>query len=232
MTGRAELLKLGLVIGSLLLAGCNPEQQRRKTSQPRIEGTEKMTSQDDKIRLLKQVNRKFEDPDAHFRLGQIYHAEGRWDEAEYHYKTAMSFDPVYWPAQAATVRLLQDGGNIAKAMTAAEIYMGQVSTSADRSVELGKEFLNQNMYDYALACLRQALRLDPKSAEAHKQLGYYYLSQNDQARAKQHFELSFKINRYQPDVAFELGWLGAKIEIERKPVTPNRTQQPDQTPRQ
>ena len=54
--------------------------------------------------------------------------------------------------------------------------------------------------------------MSPNSAEINKQIGYYYLSKNDNVRAKDFLIRSFDLNRNQPEVAGELGRLGVVIE--------------------
>ena len=228
MTAKAQSFSSVMLICMLLLGGCVPPPKEPKPTQTAIQQAERAAAEQERKTLLRQINRSFEDPDAHYRLGQLYHADGQWAEAEYHYKAAMTFDPVHWPAQAATVRLLWDSGDTAKARTTADIYMNQVAASAERSLELGKEFAEQKLDDYALACYQQALRLDPQSAEAYKQLGYYYLGQDDEVRAKQYLLRSWELDRYQSDVAFELGLLDVEIKVQRKPVRGGTTSQPDQ----
>jgi len=224
MVGKTQFFGLVLSICMVLAVGCKPlnnGQQPQKT----------LSAEQQKARLLKQIERKFEDPDAHFRLGQLYHAEGRLDDAEYHYKNALSFDPVYWPAQAALVKLQQDRGDKAKAQHTAEIYMNQVSAWAQRSLQLGKAFEKQQLGKFALACYQQALRLEPQSPEALKQLGFHYLNKNDKVRAGEYFRRSFNKDPYQVDVAYQLGLLGVRIEIERKqPRSPNKPGQPAEHP--
>ncbi|MHC4474633.1 MAG: tetratricopeptide repeat protein [Planctomycetota bacterium] len=218
MTGKRELLVWAFLICGLLLNGCEPVEHRGPTEGPAFVRTAKPTEPEQEGELLKRINKRFENPQAHFQLGQLYHAQQRWDKADYHYKTALSFDPVLWSAQAAIVKMLEDQGETAKSQLAAEIYMNQVAAVAQRSLDLGVAFQEQEAYDYALACYRQALALRPKStklqAKIYKHIGYYYLSQKDDAQAEQYFIRSFQLDRYQSDVGFELGRLGREIKTQ------------------
>jgi len=190
----------------LLLGGCNGQETEidRIQSKPAAVG---------KAELLKLLDRKFENPDAHFELGQLYHAEGRWSRAEYHYKTALSFAPTNRQSQAAMVKLLLDSGDTAKAETYADLYMGQVAGSASGSLQLGSGFQRQQLDEYALACYQQALDLAPNSAEVYRQMGYYYLSRDNKVRAKEYLIRSFELDSRQPEVAGELGRLGVEVKI-------------------
>ncbi len=169
-----------------------------------------------KADLLKTLDRKFENPQAHYELGQIYQSERQWLKAEYHYNTALSFDPALSEAQAATVKVFLESGNIAKSKTYADIRINQAASSADASFRLGLAFQKQLLDEYAFDCYMQALHLAPTSAKVQKQLGYYYLGKNDKVRAEEHFKRSFQLDPVQPEVAGELGRLGVEVRIPRK----------------
>jgi tetratricopeptide (TPR) repeat protein len=216
MTGKEQSFVPALLISMVLLAGCGSFDKGEKARSPRFGEVRQPLAEQKKVRLLKQLDRKFEDPEAHCQLGQLYQADGLWSEAEYHYTTALTFDPVHWPAQAAMVKVLQESGDTAKSKLSAEIYMSQVSASAERSLQLGLAFQEQGLDDYALACYQQALDLAPNSARIHKRVGYYYLSKNDKVRAKEYLVRSFRLDPLQAEVAGELGRMGVAIKVPRK----------------
>jgi tetratricopeptide (TPR) repeat protein len=193
-----------LTLYTTSLVGC-----RYQTTGP----VKQLSPEEKKAQLLKSLDRKFDDPQAQFELGQLYQSERKWSEAEWRYHRALNFDPVLWPAQAAMVKLFIDSGDPAKAKNYADMYMNKVSTSADQSLELALAFQNAGLDEYAVACFNQALSLSPNSAEIHKKFGYYYLSRNDKEKAKEHFIRSFQIDPRQPDVAGELGRLGVEVRI-------------------
>ncbi len=176
-----------------------------------------MTEQEkDKSRLLKRINRKFENPEAHFALGKIYHAEGLWTKAEHEYTIVLGFDPVNREAQAARVKVLLDSGDTATSAMSAEFYMNQASSSAIGSLKLAQAFQSHGLDEYALSCYSQALQLAPNSARVTRQIGYYYLSRNDKVRGQEYLSRSFQLDPLQPEVAGELGRLGVGIEVPRK----------------
>lgn len=199
----------------LIISGCNgPASQEAK-----VEKAQALPAEARKAELQAILDKKFENPKAHYQLGQLYQAEGLWQKAEYHYNTALSFDPTLREAQAAMVKLFLDSGDTAKSKTYAGIYMNQVSNSPGQALRLGMAFQNQSLDEYALACYKQALYLTPNSAPVNKQLGYYYLSKNDTVRAKEYFTRSFQIDPGQPEVAGELGRLGVEVRIPGKADT-------------
>jgi len=197
-----------LLFCSTLLTGCG--------SQRTTENIQNIPIEKRKADLLETIDRKFENPQAHYELGQIYQSERQWIKAEYHYNTALNFDPAHSEAQAATVKVFLESGDTAKSKTYAEIYMNKAASSATGSFRLGLAFQKQLMDEYAFDCYMQALHLAPTSAKIHKQLGYYYLAKNDTVRAEEYLKRSFQLDPDQPEVAGELGRLGIEVRIPRK----------------
>jgi len=199
-----------LSLCTTLLVGCTSQGVAGSGKVERIPAEQK------KAALLKTLDRKFENPDAHYELGQLYQSERRWIKAEYHYNVALRFDPAHSEAQAAMVKVFLDSGDTAKAKTYADIYMNMATGSASASFRLGFAFQKQLLDEYAFDCYMQALYLAPSSAKIHKQLGYYYLSKNDKVRAEEYLKRSFQLDPVQPEVAGELGRLGVEVRIPRK----------------
>jgi len=223
MTRKTQFIGLALLICTFLLGGCNSlgkdDQSRR------VDEAGKAPPEQKKAKLLRQIDRKFENPQTHFELGQLYQADGMWARAENEYKTALNFDPVHRKAQAARVKVLFNLSDNAKAELLADEYMSQASNSAAGSLKLALAFQKQQLDEYALACYQQALRLAPSSAKINRQIGYYYLSKNNKVLAEEYLRRSFDLNPMQPDVAGELGRLGVEIRIPRK--TEKRTKKLD-----
>ncbi|MHC4361280.1 MAG: tetratricopeptide repeat protein [Planctomycetota bacterium] len=227
MDCKAKILMRILLVCAFLLNGCDLSDQSKESKGPRMGAGPKLSPEQQEVELLAEINRKFENPDAHFRLGRLYQATKRWEEAEYHYNIALSFDPVHWPAHAAMVKMLEERGEPGKAKLAADIYMNQTATSVDKSLQLGHAFQEQQVGEYALACYEQALRLEPNSARVYKHFGYYYLSKDIKARAEEYFRRSFELDPLQADVAYELGQLGVPIKV--RPKTEEGEEKPDKT---
>jgi len=197
-----------LFLCTMFFVGCKSQQDTGSVQNIPIERR--------KADLLKTIDRKFENPQAHYELGLIYQTERNWLKAEYHYNTALNFDPAHSEAQAATVKVFIESGDTAKSKTYADIYMKKAAVSANGSFRLGFAFQKQLLDEYAFDCYMQALHLDPTSAKVHKQLGYYYLSKNDKVRAEEYLKRSFQLDPVQPEVAGELGRLGVEVRIPQK----------------
>ena len=214
-----------LVLGPFVLGGCGSSGRGERTKGSRVDEIKQMPADEKKTALLKRLDRKFEDPEAHFELAQLYQADGLWSQAEYEYNTTLRFDPVHRQAQAAMVKVFLAAGDTTRAKTYADIYMNQVASSAMESLKLALAFQKQLLDEYALVCYRQALGLAPNSAKVHRQIGYYYLSKNNKVLAREYLVRSFQLDPSQPEVAGELGRLGVAVKIPRK--TQKRTKKLD-----
>ena len=214
MMGKTQFIGLALLICTLLVGGC--DSLGKGDEAKALKEVERTPVEKEKARLLRTIDRRFENPQAHFELGRLYQADGLWTQAERQYTIVLGFNPVHREAQAARVKMLLDSGDTAKAKFSADFYMNQASSSAAASLLLGLAFQKQELDEYALSCYRQALRLAPNSAKINRQIGYYYLSKNNKVMAHEYLSRSFQLNPNQPEVAGELGRLGVAVRIPRK----------------
>lgn len=173
-----------------------------------------------KAQLIKEIDREYSNPDAHYRLGRIYQSEGLWPKAEHEFDLALSFDPVHRGAQAGKVRVLFDSGKHEKSSILLEEYTKQASQSAAASLDLGMTLEEQRFADAAFQCYMRALSLAPDSYKVHKQLGYYYLKKGDTEKTIDFLSRSFQLNPNQPEVAGQLGKLGVAVRIPNKHSDP------------
>jgi Tfp pilus assembly protein PilF len=200
------------ILNSALLfvfVGCeSPEMKADEAARAR-----KLPEDVRKANIQNSLNQKFENPVAHYELAKIYHSEGNWAKAEYHYNIALSFDPSNADAQVSMVKLFIDSGDTAKSKNYAKNYINDAGNSDIESLRLAMAFEKQHLDDYALTCYQQALSLSPDSARINKELAYYYLGKGDKEHAKKYFVRSFQLDSTQSDVAGELGKLGVEVKI-------------------
>ena len=212
----------------LLVAGCS-EKNRRAKSGEALDKELAVESGEQKLKLLKQIDKKFENPQAHYELGKVYQTEGLWSKAEWEYNRALAFDPVHHKAQAAMVKLLKERGDTERAAIIADMYISQASVSAKHSFLLGRAFQDALEDEYAMACYMQAANLSPNSVAINKQIAYYYLAKNDMIRAEQYLRRTFQLDPTQSEVAGELGRLGVQVQVPRKKVKTRDTKKMDKT---
>jgi len=208
-----SLLVLSIVI--FFSGGCNRTRSTAR-SQAGDEKIAKIPADLEKEKLLKQLDRKFENPDTHYQLGKLYQADGLWAQAEYRFQTALSFEPSHRPAQAARIKVLLASDDETTAQLLAIEYIRQASVSAEQSLLLALAFQKEAMDEFAFTCYQQALRLAPNSPRINRQIGYYYLSKNNKTQAIEYLTRSFQLDSNQPEVAGELGRLGVAVRIPRQ----------------
>jgi len=197
-----------MVLALVIIAGCGPKM-------PAGPDTEQS--------LLNEINLKFENPDAHYKLAKIYHGHGQWIKAEYEYNVATGFSPLNkWP-EAGLVRLYEDWGRPEKAQAALDKAM-KTCVADEELVMLAKALQKENLLKHAQACYEYALTVAKNKGGIYKEMGYYYLSIGDKVRAEDAFRKSLEIRPYQPDVSAELGRMGVKVVapeiVHQKPAAP------------
>ncbi len=208
-----------------VFSGCQTAVPQRDRVNPDVIDSEKN-------RLLSQLDRKFDDPQAHYQLGKIYQREGQLDRAAWEFTLALQFDPVHFPAQAAKVRIYRDLRQFDRMKVAAELFIDQAGGSAESLTLLGRSFQAEGLDDYALTCYQKGLARSPNSALLHKLIGIYYLNRKDYVQAEQYFRKSIQIDPYQPDVAEHLGKMGVVIQVPQpaQRQTPSSAPAPAKTP--
>ena len=191
----------------VILGGCSST-----STADAVDPTGTIPSERTEAQLLAELERKFENPPVHYELARLYHKSKQWTKAEYHYNVALGFDPAHRAAQAGLVKTFVEQGAAAKAEQFTNSYVRQASVSVRETLRLAWEFEKVGLDEYALRCFRQALDAAPDSAEANKQIGFYYVGKGDGAEAKPYLMRSFELNARQPDVAGALGRLGVVVE--------------------
>lgn len=215
--GTRTLLHVLLGVALFAVWGC--EQTARPVNTTATSST--LATDRTEAQLLSELDVKYENPQAHYELAQLYHKSQNWLKADFHYSRAISFDPAFRAAQASQIKMFSDRGETAKAEQFANGYIRDTVGSISEMLRLGWEFEQLGLDTYALRCYRQALDAAPDSAEANRQIGFYYLTRNDRDQAKQYLMRSFELNPRQPDVAGALGRLGVVVEapVQPEPMT-------------
>jgi tetratricopeptide (TPR) repeat protein len=199
---------IGLMIVLLLggLSGC-------ALNTPKVDRTYVETIPDKESYLLSKLDERFENPNVHCELGRYYQSEGKWKKAEYHFKTALGFDPAHRKTQAAYVKMLVDEGQTDKADQTIQRYQRQLVDDPIQLVELAMVLADEKMDTYAISCFDKALLLNPSSFEANKQIGMFYLARDEDDKARDFLTKSFELNPNQAEVAGALGRLGVVVEV-------------------
>ena len=193
-----------------LLAGCNQPM-------PLVSTTNMSVVPDKESYLQQRLESDFANADLHCELGRHYQSEGLWGQAGYHIRTALGLDPAHRQSQAANIKSHVATGDEAAADRLCAKYQRQLLASPVEMVKFAKALGDEGLDAFALRSFDQAVLLAPQSAEAHRQLGYFYLVRRDLEQAKAYFTKSFGYDPAQADVAGELGKMGVVVEA---PVDP------------
>jgi len=209
MAGKSLFFNIIFIVCLSIFVGCSSGDKK-----PKEIGV--TAAEQQKAVLLRQIERNYKDPEAHYRLGKLYQADALWTQAEHEFTVALGFDPVQRKAQAARVKTLAQSGDIKNSKFSADFYINQASATAMGSLELAMAFQKEALDEYAFTCYQQAMSLAPNSAKVNRQIGYYYLSKGEQDRAKDYLVRSFQLDSNQPEVAGTLGRLGIAVRIGQK----------------
>ena len=191
-----------------MTAGCQNEQTMSGSGRMRPRNQKK-------IGLLTDLDKKYDNPEAHYNLGRLYYLDGMYDRARFHYDVALKFNPVHYRAMAGMVKTLRQEGKTLEAKEKSRAYIAQASESVQRLVRLGDAFMKHELPELAIDCYQQVLRMEPESAVAYKKIGMYHLEKDQKVKAEEYLRRSFEIDPYQADVAGELGKMGIVVEIPR-----------------
>jgi uncharacterized protein HemY len=204
---RAVLKVCVLVWGWIIPAGCDVS--------PSTPPAVARPMPDQEQFLLSLVERNYQDPEAHYQVGEYYHSRQQWDKAQDHLELALNFAPSFRKCQVALIQMLLDKGDRQAADRTVNKFYRQLSNSPLEMVSLAKAFAGGGLDSYAQACFTEATKVSPPSALAFKELGFYWLGKNDVTKAKLSLIRSFEVDPGQADVAGALGELGVVVAVPR-----------------
>jgi len=204
-----KIFGLGFLILAVTAPGCENWNEDEQV-------WEQMTDKQKQQRLMLRIDRNYADADAQSMLGDLYLKKGKFEDAIYQYKVALSYDPVHFSAQTGMVKTHKEMGKTSQAQTTAELYINEVYNSAEKLLELGRAFEKRKLDNYTLQCYKRAMRLDPESPEVFKRLGFFYLKKANKALAEEYLRKSFNLDPYQSDVNYQLGQLDVEIGMGEK----------------
>jgi Flp pilus assembly protein TadD len=209
MIRTVSLLTVVIICTAFILAGCAEPQS---TNQGRYMPTEVKSQQTQSS----EFEEKYENPQRHYELGQLYRQDKRWVQAESEYSVALQFEPGHKQAQAAMVKMNIERGDKDASKVLADSYISQSAYSAEALMLLGKAFMIESLDEYAYECFDKASAIAPDYAAVYTQLGYYYNKKGDAARAEEAFKKSFQLDPYDAQVAGELGKMGVVVEVKKR----------------
>ena len=144
-------------------------------------------------------------------LGSVYLQEGKNDSAIFYYKRALELQPVYHDANKYMGLAFLKMGNYDEAEKA--IYAAnKINKSSDALQALSSEYLllgskafHAGKTDSAIFLCEKAIYYFPQNAEAHYNLGGYYLTRQNLTKTRECWKKALEIN---PNYKEAKEWLG------------------------
>jgi tetratricopeptide (TPR) repeat protein len=173
-------------------------------SEPTLQTTQS-GSQEEIIRLEKNINKNYRDIKSLNDLGIVHLKLGQYDEAIIQFKKALEIDPPYTLGPLFS-------GNI---YTDAEVYQDKIKEFqkvikmnreyARAHNYLGLAYLQQKNYLTAKHFLLESIKINPKYAKAHNNLGVLYEQLGETVKAIESYKMAHKVDPNDPDSLFNLG---------------------------
>ncbi|MFN2121366.1 MAG: tetratricopeptide repeat protein, partial [Anaerolineales bacterium] len=136
-----------------------------------------------------------EESDSHFRMGRLYRAQQKYDEAIREYETALEY-----AAPQAKAQLLTEIVNTELALGKPEAAKARLSAILQKEPDnpaandlLGVVYLQEKNFAEAEAAFAKQLEISPKSAVVYNQLAVARLAQDNPAGAIAAFEDGLKV---------------------------------------
>jgi tetratricopeptide (TPR) repeat protein len=124
-------------------------------------------------------------PDVHYVVGNLFDADGRFDQAAQAYQRALSLDPEFTAARAALIKSQFRRGDLDGALKEALKLAEEAPTSGEAQLQAGELLLRKGDNAAAIAPLEKAVKLLSGSADANYYLGraYQFTGRPDDALA-------------------------------------------------
>jgi tetratricopeptide (TPR) repeat protein len=167
-----------------------------------------------KAHLLKSLAINSRNEDAHYMLGQIAQSSGESNDAESHYRQAVSIQADFEPAYIAWCSVLIGAGRFAEAKDVAARGISHVPKhvqSLELHFYLGNLYFQEGRFAEAVQCFEQALGRQPGNRDlianlvlALQNLGVLHQQQNDYALASQYFRKALENDPINAETLFML----------------------------
>jgi len=209
-----SLLIVTIICTALIFAGCAAPQR----TAPKSASAGRYVPTEVKKQPVQGVvyDEKYENPQRHYELGQLYRQDAKWVQADAEYSVALQFEPGHKQAQAAMVKMNLERGDKDTSKLLADSYINQSAYSAEALLRLGQAFMSESLDEYAYECFDKGAAIAPDYAAIHTQIGYYYKKKGDAVRAEEAFKKSFRLDPYSSEVAGELGRMGVVVEVQKR----------------
>lgn len=122
-------------------------------------------------------------------IGEMYDAQGNYQQAQTYYQKSLQLDPSQaWAANNLAYLMVQHGQNLDVALSLAQQARTAMPNSADTADTLAWVYYNKGMFGSSRDLLEDALKSDPNNAAIHYHLGLAYTRLGDKADASNHLK--------------------------------------------
>ena len=143
---------------------------------------------------------------AAFYLGLTYNALFDEDKAEQYYKKAIAIDPDYLEAHANYGGMLLDVGNVDEAIRQFNIVLTRQPDHAVTLTLLAQAYRLKQLYPQSIESARQAIKLNPKSAEPHLWLADSLRLSGTYADARSEYNQYLQLSNFDSKLAGQLNY--------------------------
>jgi tetratricopeptide (TPR) repeat protein len=143
---------------------------------------------------------------AYYGLGANLSLKQQWPEAIVQFRQALALKPDFAQARQGLGKALLHSGDFDGALAC----FPQVAPDPDASIrwlKLGGDLLQEGDLEEAILCDRQAIKINPRLAEAHADLGLACFERGQVKEAIDFWQQSLKIKPDQPNVQNNLAWV-------------------------
>jgi tetratricopeptide (TPR) repeat protein len=143
---------------------------------------------------------------AYYGLGANLSLKQQWPEAIVQFRQALALKPDFAQARQGLGKALLHSGDFDGALAC----FPQIAPNPDVSIrwlKLGGDLLQEGDLEEAILCDRQAIKINPRLAEAHADLGLACFERGQVKEAIDFWQQSLKIKPDQPTVQNNLAWV-------------------------
>ena len=169
------------------------------------------------VEYMEQAVKLLPDPRLHMRLGQLYSATNRRNEAIAEFKRAIENDPKFAPVYNALGQLYITAGDFDKAIEARETYAKLYPDEAEPYQALAHTYQQIQKFDKAIEYYTRALKINPDYINVYRRRGdaRFFAGDVDGARADYRLGLARAKGSDRPGLLFAAGFTyvaGGKID--------------------
>ncbi len=154
---------------------------------------------------LDTINKRPNNPRAHYNLGLALTQAGRVGESIGHYEQALRISPAYAKAHNNLGTALSQAGRVQEAIAHYEQALRINPDYAEAHCNLGMALGQVGKFDEAIPHYEQALRIKPDYPEAHNNLGVAFVGLGKPNEAMGQYEQALRIRPDYAEAQYNLG---------------------------